>query len=172
MPGERLPLTSINSQFESLLAHVLAACQQRYGPRLVSVAVFGSVGRGTPHPESDLDLLIVADDLPDGRLQRVAEFRAVEAALSSHLAEARAAGLSPEVSPIFKTPAEAQRGSPLFLDMIEDARVLYDRGGFLQETLARFKARLDRLGARRIWRGDAWFWDLKPDYQPGEVFEL
>jgi predicted nucleotidyltransferase len=165
-------MTSINAQFKSLLAHVLAACQQHYGPRLVSVAVFGSVGRGTPHPESDLDLLIVADDLPDGRLPRVAEFRAVEAALSPHLAEARAAGLVPEVSLIFKTQAEARQGRLLFLDMVEDARVLYDRGGFLQETLAQFKARLDRLGARRIWRGNAWFWDLKPDYQPGEAFEL
>jgi hypothetical protein len=93
-------------------------------------------------------------------------------ALSPHLAELRAAGLSPEVLPIFKTPDEARQGSLLFLDMVEDARVLYDRGGFLQETLAKFKARLDRLGARRIWRGNAWFWDLKPDYQPGEVFEL
>jgi predicted nucleotidyltransferase len=166
MSGDRSPLTSISAQSESLLVHVLAACQQHYGPRLVSVAVFGSVGRGTPHPESDLDLLIVADDLPDGRLQRVAEFGAVEVALTPHLAEMRAAGLSPQVSPIFKTPDEAQRGSPLFLDMIEDARVLYDRGGFLQETLAQFKARLDRLGGRRIWRGNAWFWDLKPDYQP------
>jgi hypothetical protein len=24
----------------------------------------------------------------------------------------------------------------------------------------------------RIWRGNAWLWDLKPDYQPGDVFEL
>jgi hypothetical protein len=31
---------------------------------------------------------------------------------------------------------------------------------------------LEQLGARRIWRGNAWFWDLKPDYRPGEVFEL
>jgi hypothetical protein len=27
-------------------------------------------------------------------------------------------------------------------------------------------------GARRIWCGNAWYWDLKPDYRPGEVFEL
>ena len=96
----------------------------------------------------------------------------MEAALSPQLTEARNAGLTPEVSPVFKTPAEVRQGSPLFLDMIEDARMLHDRDDFLRRTLAEFKARLDRLGARRVWRGNAWYWDLKPDYKPGEVFEL
>ncbi len=166
------PGHSLDAQFEALLAHLLAACRQYYAARLVSVAVFGSVGRGTPRPDSDIDVLIVADDLPNGRLPRAAEFRAVEAALAAHLAEARSAGLAPEWSPVFKTPAEIEQGSPLLLDMIEDARVLYDRDGFLRQALANFEARLQRLGARRIWRGSAWHWDLKPDYKIGEVFEL
>ena len=56
--------------------------------------------------------------------------------------------------------------------MIDDARILFDREDFLQDALTAQKQRLDRLGARRIWRGNAWYWDLKPDYTPGEVFEL
>jgi predicted nucleotidyltransferase len=155
-----------------MLAQVLAACQQQYGDRLVSMAVFGSVGRGTPRLDSDLDVLIVAEGLPDGRLQRMAEFRSVEMVLAPHMAEARAVGLMSELSPVIKTPSEVLQGSPLFLDMVEDARLLYDRAGFLRSALDQFKARLDRLGARRIWRGNAWFWDLKPDYKPGEVIEL
>ena len=42
----------------------------------------------------------------------------------------------------------------------------------LRDALDRFAARLAALGARRKWRGSAWYWDLKPDYRPGEVFEL
>jgi hypothetical protein len=164
--------TKIRPHFESLLTAVLAACQQHYGERLVSLAVFGSVGRGTPRSDSDIDLLIVAESLPNGRLKRADDFRTVEQTLASRLAEARAGGLNPELSPVFKTPAEVRMGSLLFLDMTEDARLLYDRDNFLREALADFKARLERLGARRIWRGNAWLWDLKPDYQPGEVFEL
>jgi hypothetical protein len=38
--------------------------------------------------------------------------------------------------------------------------------------MTRLRERLATLGARRVWRGNAWFWDLKPDYQPGDVFEL
>lgn len=157
---------------EKLLASLLAACQQVYRERLISVAVFGSVGRGTPRPESDVDLLIVAEDLPQGRVQRAAEFRQVEALVAEELSELRRAGVNTELSPVFRTSAELATGSPLMLDMVEDVRILHDSGGTLQEALEQFRARLQRLGARRVWRGDAWYWDLKPEYRPGEVFEL
>ncbi len=143
-----------------------------YGNRLVSLAIFGSAGRGTPHPDSDIDLLIVAEDLPQGRVRRVAAFQGVEAAMEQLLSDARAAGVAPELSPVIKTPAEVLQGSPLFLDMTEDARILYDRDGFLRSVLDRLRARLESLGARRIWRGNAWHWDLKPDFKPGDVIEL
>ncbi len=163
---------TLAAQFDHLLADLLAACQRIYGQRLVAVAVFGSVGRGTQRPDSDLDVLIVAEPLPRGRMARVAEFASVESEMAPSLMAARAAGVATDVSPVFKTPAEVGQGSPLFLDMLDDARILFDRDGFLSQAFARLRARLESLGARRIWRGNAWFWDLKPDYRPGEVFEI
>jgi len=142
-----------------------------YGDRLVTLVVFGSMGRGTPRPDSDLDLLVVADRLPFGRMARVEEFGAVERALAPSLRRDDSAPVT-ECSPVFKTPEEVRAGSPLFLDMVEDARVLFDRDGFFAATRDRWRERLAALGARRIWRGNAWLWDLKPDYRPGEVFEL
>ena len=73
---------------------------------------------------------------------------------------------------MFKTPAEVGRGSPLFLDMIDDGRILYDPSGFWKRYMAAFQARLRRLGARRIYKGEKWYWDLKPDYKAGEIFEI
>lgn len=171
MSGAKLN-ANMDPHFETLLGDLLEACRRHYGARLVSLAVFGSVGRGSPRPDSDIDLLIVAEALADGRMRRSAEFQAVETVVAPRLAQLRREGYNVELSPIFKTPAEVEQGSPLFLDMVEDARLLHDREGFLRAVLQRLKARLEQLGARRIWRGDAWFWDLKPDYKPGEVFEL
>lgn len=148
------------------------ACQRHYGVRLVSVAVFGSVGRGTPASDSDIDLLVVADQLPRGRLARSDDFVGVERRVEPHLTSAHALGLHPSLSPILKTPEEVTAGSPLFLDMVDDARILFDRDGFLQRAFAELAARLARLGAKRIWRENMWYWDLKPDYKPGEVFEI
>jgi predicted nucleotidyltransferase len=163
---------SVLARFHELLDALRDACVATYGSRLVSLAVFGSVGRGTPRIDSDIDLLIVADPLPSGRLARVAEFAPIESQLAPAMAAARVAGLVPEWSPVFKTPAEIEAGSPLLLDMIDDARLLIDRDGFLRGALDRFARRLEALGARRIWRGSAWYWDLKPDFRPGQVFEL
>lgn len=155
-----------------MVAGLRDACLALYGDRLVSVAVFGSVGRGTPHADSDIDLLIVAHRLPRGRLGRTDEFRAAEAAVEPLIARAREDGLMTRISPVFKTPEAVEAGSLLFLDMIDDALILVDRGGFLRGALDRFASRLAALGARRIWRGSAWYWDLKPHFRPGEVFEL
>jgi hypothetical protein len=157
---------------QPLFSRVVAACHGEYAERLVSIVLFGSAGRGTSGPDSDLDLLIVATDLPNGRVSRVREFMAVERRLGPELRAARLAGWNVELSPVFKTPVEAQQGSPLFLDMLDDGQLLYDRGDFMQRALAALQARLAARGARRVWRGNAWYWDLKPDYRPGDVFEI
>ena len=168
MPG----FPDLRRIFRGLLEELGAGCEAVYGPRLVSLAVFGSVGRGTPRPDSDIDLLVVADPLPHGRMRRVEEFEEVERRMKEPLAAARRAGVETRLSPVFKTPQEVRARSPLLLDLVHDAQLLADREGFLQDALQGLRERLDELGARRIWRGNAWYWDLKPDYRPGEVFEL
>ena len=162
----------MQARYDALLEDLVEACRGHYGERLISVAVYGSVGRGTPRFDSDLDLLIVADGLPAGRFPRVEDFRAVEEVLAPRLAAARETGLHPELSPIFKTREELARGTPLLLDMTEDARILYDPDGCLAGVLDRLTKRLRELGSRRVWRGNAWYWDLKPDYTWGDVIEL
>ena len=163
---------TVHAEYDALLADLLDACRRHYGDRLAAVAVYGSVGRGTPRFDSDVDVLIVVDGLPAGRFPRVADFGAVEQALAPRLRAARDAGLHPELSPIFKTPAELVRGTPLLLDMTEDARILHDPDRCLASVLDSLRAQLKALGSRRIWRGDAWYWDLKPDYKWGDVIEL
>ena len=159
-------------RYDELLDQLLVEMKEHYASRLVACAVFGSVGRGTPRYESDIDLLIVARDLPRGRLNRVEEFLPVEAPLEPALKAREPGQASIALSPVFKTPEEVEAGSPLFLDMVEDARILYDPEGFLAGYLERLRARLRELGARRIRRGNAWYWELKPDLKPGEVFAL
>ncbi|MGH9464364.1 MAG: nucleotidyltransferase domain-containing protein [Thermoanaerobaculia bacterium] len=163
---------ALAERFGELTEALLEACHAVYAKRLVSLAVFGSVGRGTPRPDSDLDVLLVVEPLPDGRMARVEEFEAVERQMSEAFAAAAQHGVRTRLSPVVKTPDEVGLGSPLFLDLVEDADVLFDRDAFLAAELDRLRRRLAELGARRIWRGNAWFWDLKPDYRPGDEFEL
>lgn len=159
-------------RYEDILERLREELLTQYGPRLVACAVFGSVGRGTPRQDSDVDFLIVARDLPCGRTARVEAFLPVESRLEPWLRSDDAPGGAIMLSPVFKTPAEVEVGSPLFLDMVEDARILYDPEGFLRGYLDGLRRRLRELGARRIRLGNAWYWELKPDLKPGEVFTL
>jgi len=156
----------VSTDITKLLNRLTSLCKDHYGERLISLAVFGSVGRGTPRPDSDIDLFLVVKDLPVGRIARVKEFAAIETTLGLTI-KGRV-----ELSPIFKTPEEIANGSPLFLDMVEDVRMLFDRDDFFKNILKNLKERLQRLGARRIWQGIVWYWDLKPDYKQGEIFEI
>lgn len=151
---------------------LIGACRTHYGTNLVSLVLFGSVARGTPHGFSDVDVLVVARGLPDGRWNRVGDFAPVEAEVERRAGHWRGRGWEWELSPHFKTPAEAEAGSPLFLDMIEDARILLDEGAFFAARLERLRGVLRRQGSRRIWTGRTWHWELKPDFRPGDRIEL
>jgi len=163
---------SYKKEYYKILGLLLERAKDYYKDRLVSVAVFGSVARGTFRPDSDIDVLIVAEGLPRGRRSRVEEFiNGVEDPLEEELARERIR-VAPELSPVIKTPEEVRKGSPLFLDMTEEVIILYDREDFLKKYLEGFREKLRRLGARRVKRGGGWYWILKPDYRPGEIIEL
>ena len=159
--------------YQRLLEKVLKLAEAYYKDRLISFVLFGSVARDSFRPDSDIDILIVAEPLPQGRIRRVEEFvNNVERQLEDDLRELEGQGIYPFLSPIFKTPEEVKRGSPLFLDMIYDAKILFDKGGFFRRYLEGLRERLKALGAKRVFRGGGWYWILKPDYRFGERIEL
>ncbi len=154
------------------IAAIVGQARRVYGGRLRAIALFGSVARRTARPDSDIDLLFVVDDLPRGRRARFETFAPVEAALATAIAELRAAGVRTEISAVLRTPEDLRTASPLMLDLTEDAVVLEDADGILGAALDDLRARLRRSGARRVWTGDTWYWDLKPDYRRGEIIRL
>lgn len=158
--------------FEEFLPEILEAVKDVYGERLVTLAVFGSVGRGTPRPDSDIDIIIVAERLPHGRIKRVAEFERVEEVLAVSLKRLEGVGINTFLSPVIKTKEEVLVGSLIFLDMLDDARILHDRNNFFRNFLERLRTRLEKLGAKKMRRGGVWYWVLKEDYKIGEVFEI
>lgn len=162
----------LREAFAGLLPILRQAALDCYGGNLVTLAVFGSVARGTPGPESDIDLLLICRELPSGRTKRVAQFSCVEQALEPHLARLRAAGIHTTLSPIFKTVPEAQGGSHLYLDMVDEVLILIDEDHFFQSLLARLKRRLNELGAYRVRQGSRWYWVLNPNGRPGEAIDL
>lgn len=162
----------IPNRYRSLLNALALRCLEVYGSRLISLAVFGSVARSTYTPGSDIDCFLVVRDLPRSRMRRAREFEKVEDLLAAEIAVLHKDGYTTALSPVFRTPEEAALFSPLYLDMTEEVILLHDRDSFLENRLAAVKARLEQLGSKRLWKGSRWYWLLKPDFKPGEVFEL
>jgi hypothetical protein len=73
-------------------------------------------------------------------------------------------GYAITVSPVILTAEEAREIPPLFLDLTEDAVILYDKDNFLKVLLTKLKAKLQEIGATRIWIGSKWYWKLKHGY--------
>jgi len=158
--------------YKTLIERLIEALKRKYGDKFISLVVFGSVARGEARKDSDVDLLLVVDSIPKRRLERQREFMEVEKELEGYLNELFDEGYFIDFSPIIKTPEEAMRLSPLYLDMVEDAIIAYDKDDFFMKILGRVRKRLEELGSKRVRMGRKWYWILKPDYRFGEVIRI
>ena len=158
--------------WRALLDRVVAEYRATLGSDLVALACFGSVARGEARPDSDLDLYAVTrarvSVFFDARLDRLRRLR--ESAEYQRLA---AEGYRPEPMPIFHTVEDLRSHPWIVLDIAHHGVVLFDPDGVLAMELEAVRQRLRQLGSRRIERPDGtWYWDLKPDWRPGETIEL
>jgi predicted nucleotidyltransferase len=138
--------------------------------------LYGSLARGTFQPTSDVDLLIVlgrsAPSLGrriDQLLHAILDDPGIELAVDG----LRRQGLPWRVEPVILTETELATHPPLLLDLTEDAILLEDGDGVFAREIARVRARLTQLGARRVWlAGDRWYWILTPEIRPGDVITI
>jgi len=107
----------LKERFQKLEEQLFASIKAFYDQRLISVVLFGSVARDTPNFNSDVDVLVIATELPQGRIPRIREFEKVEEQITPLLDALRQEGIQTEISAILKSPEEAEQGSPIFLDM-------------------------------------------------------
>jgi hypothetical protein len=162
----------VSTALQDAAKHYGGLLRETLGDNLVTLALFGSAARGEATAGSDIDLLIVCEALPAGRFARLRVLDEADRRFESELSRLRSKGIDTRLARIIKTRAEAERIVPLYLDLVQDARLLYDRDGFFASVLSRLADSLTRLGAERRVRGRVRYWVLKRDFVPGEVFEL
>jgi len=155
------------------LKELVRELRAQFGDNLVSVVLFGSFARGDFDQRSDIDLLIVFEDLPPSFFERHRLFYTVERKVEAGFNPLRERGYLCQFMPVLKTRQQASYHSPLYLDMVEDGKILYDKDGFINGVFDEIRRRLSELGAQRKYlEGGGWYWDLKPDYQYGEIIEI
>ena len=169
------PLFAFRSEaFFRSLVHATAGVLQLYGARLKALTLFGSAARRDHSTDSDLDLLVVADPLPEALGDRLAELEPLrgEWRRPASRNEGQDSGrYVPQFVPL--SPAELAAEPPILLDLTQDAAVLFDPARLLQGALDGLSRKLAARHARRIAPADGPpFWQLSPGARLGEVREL
>jgi hypothetical protein len=156
--GEALDLGSVPERFRGPLREFCERALAMFGRRLLSVVLFGSVARGDWGEDSDLDLLLVVEGLPEdaGRDELVLKLTR---------------GIPHPITCVAYAPEELAETPPLLLDVAVDGIVLLD-SGFIRKRLEDIRKRLEELGARRVGEKGELTWILKPRVELGEVIEV
>jgi len=158
-------------RYVNLVFSTLSAALQNHD--LISLAVYGSVARGNAHRDSDVDLLLVSNDFHGSLTKRAEGLCSLEDTVMNELRWLKDHGIRTGLSFYALREEEAKRLPMILLDLTEDAIILYDRGRLLENLLTELKAKLLKLGAKRVFIDkETWYWDLKPDYKFGEVIEI
>jgi predicted nucleotidyltransferase len=132
--------------------------------------VYGNVARSLATRDSDFDMLVIFENLPRSIFVRVRLFKRAEDLIQPLLDDLMDSGCAVALSQVIKTRSETTRFSQIYIDMTEDAAIVYDKGGFFEGVLTRLIKRLRELG---VWVNDkSWYWVLKGDYKFGEVIEI
>lgn len=162
------------SEYEPLLKTFVDLIQREMGGQVVSAVLYGSVARGTAGPESDVDVLLILREASTEYWKRLQPLLPILRRLRKEPCwkKLEEQGMMPFLSLLVLSLEEAEENRYLYLDMVEEARILVDREGFFRRKLESMRQRLKELGAKRVQRNGDWYWDLKPDLKPGEVITL
>ena len=131
-------------QVNRVLKDVLNKARQLLGDTLTSVVLFGSRARGDSHPDSDLDLLIVAQSLPDEAGRRELALDIAEVGFDY--------GLPVQVilASVEETEGAVNTGAPLMFEIHDAHRVVYDKDDFFRNLVNDFAGLLETWQVRKI----------------------
>ena len=159
--------------YKELVNNIYKNVRKFYKDNLISFVVFGSVARGSTNPYSDIDILIVSENLPNGRTRRILDFiERIEKPLKGKIRKLREKGYFIEISPLIKKPEEVKIGGFIYLDMIEDAKIIYDKNDFFKNFLDQLKNKLKKYGAKKVYKKGAYYWIIKEKVDIKEEIEI
>jgi len=155
----------MNRESEIRLKMAKKLCENlkvRLKDNLISFVVFGSTARGkAKKKESDIDILLIVKEEKIARKVYLEEKIRLQKPYS------------PQFYSIIALEEKLRENPYILLDMIEDRIVLLDCNNIFEKLINSLKKKLEELGAKRVWIDeDTWYWDLKPDWKPGEVVEI
>jgi len=154
-----------------LILYILKQLKEEFKNQLLAAGIFGSVARNEAHLDSDIDLLLIFETLPDSIGERIKLLLKTETALEVqqefHFLNER--GIFPHFSYHALKEAEFEI-TPLLIDASFDLKILYDTG-ILDRFMFEISKKVRELDIKRISLSkDQYYLDLKIPF--GKVISL
>ena len=125
---------------------------------LVAIVQFGSSVRKPIKRETDVDLMLIFENLPSHRWDRYALFSEFEGAVQAKLDAMQSRGLKLQFSPLYKTKSEFLQWSPLYLDWKDAQFTVYDACNIVPLLLKKVDEWKVKNQAYRVNQGLKWYW--------------
>jgi predicted nucleotidyltransferase len=141
----------VDELFLKRIEHALIKAKLPF--RLIAAILFGSRVKNKQTQESDLDLLIVADGVNQKFHRRGEQIALIKKNLPP---------LSFDI--LLCTESEVlsnfRNHNPLFLDIAEEGKLLFDKAGFLENLIRETKAYIRKRGIKKL--EDGWAFPVRP----------
>jgi len=122
-------MRKLNKKIRKITNEFVDKCKERFGKDLISVVLFGSHARGTATSYSDVDLLVVVENLPKKRIER---YKLLTKEIHDILIR-----YNLKISPIIIEPKElsTKNINPLIYGILTGYKILYERDDFWNRYL-------------------------------------
>lgn len=158
-------MNKIYKIYEKILNEFVKRCREKFEDNLISIAVFGSVARGTVTKKSDIDVLLVVKNVGKSIGERLDLTLPIVMEISKLHGK--------DIYEHILTPEEVMKHPSILLDLTQDVKIIFDKENFLSNELGKIRDKLNNLHAERIWLDKkTWYWKLKPGIKLGEVIEI
>ncbi len=147
----------MNNVVTPYLTQAVEKLREALGDKLIGVVLYGSYARKEAREESDIDLLVIARELPERRYDRSILLQRIVRGIKD----------APPFSLLGKTPEEFERYFPsLYLDIGLDGVVLFDRDEYTAKKMKRIKEIIKETGlVRERLKNGSMFWNWDREFR-------
>jgi len=157
--------------YVNIILHILKNLKEKCGGNLLSLGLFGSLARNMARETSDLDFLVIFENLPDSLGERLKLLIRFEDAreIQNEVTFLNENSIFPRFSyhPLQKSELQI---TPLIIDVSFDMKIIYDTN-ILENFLFELKKTIKEFDIKRIYLNkNNYYLDLNIPF--GQVFEF
>lgn len=150
---------------------------------ILGVAIFGSVIKNKATEDSDIDILILWKNRPkaphhkyyklEEELKDSRQIKSLDEYVKKHGNLKWSFSLKSMVFPIHLDLEEFNANPWILVEFADYGKILYDPNKLLKNKFNYIHKRLKELSSKKIILEDGkYYWDLKPDWKPGDIVKL